>query len=524
MAVIQISKIQVRRGLQEDLPQLASGEFGWSVDTQRLWIGNGTLVEGAPQIGNTEILTAGRDILSVIKSYTFEGKQSGYISQTGPSRNVRVKRSLQDKFDDLINFRDFIEDQESYKNSEYDYTEALQRAIDQIFPQDYYNTVGVRRILYIPAGVWKISDTLTIPPYANIQGEGAKSTFIRQIGGDTSVVRLRSSRATVGGNIDVTTSAAPFQIIFKNLTFQTDLPNDIALLESCEDIYFEHVRFQGPLSNPVNNSDISGVKITDVVVPAKRITFTHCEFRSTSYGLKLMGDVSNVLVDDCRFDTLYTGISTAASQSDQMCPKGIKILGSLFDNIAFNAIKADGLSFITSSFNYFKTVGKSDGLVIDSGNVTSPVIVFSSTDNYSIGDMFDQSFLDNSVVSFADDRVTTLPTIATTFGSVQDYPGAFVSLSDDTQGNIGLILTETMNSTIMDYKIQRGDVYRIGTIRATHSAGTNVVFEDDYSESGDVQITLGYTGNASDRNVILTYSTTSVGSSAELKLTVRSFI
>jgi len=57
MAVIQISKIQVRRGYQEDIPQLASGELGWSIDERRLFIGNGTLTEGAPEIGITEILT-----------------------------------------------------------------------------------------------------------------------------------------------------------------------------------------------------------------------------------------------------------------------------------------------------------------------------------------------------------------------------------------------------------------------------------------------------------------------------------
>jgi hypothetical protein len=57
MAVIQISKIQVRRGLQENLPQLASGELGWSIDERRLYIGNGTLTEGAPEVGVTEILT-----------------------------------------------------------------------------------------------------------------------------------------------------------------------------------------------------------------------------------------------------------------------------------------------------------------------------------------------------------------------------------------------------------------------------------------------------------------------------------
>jgi hypothetical protein len=57
MAIVQISKIQQRRGLQQDLPQLASGELGWSIDARRLYIGNGTVEEGSPQEGRTEILT-----------------------------------------------------------------------------------------------------------------------------------------------------------------------------------------------------------------------------------------------------------------------------------------------------------------------------------------------------------------------------------------------------------------------------------------------------------------------------------
>ena len=58
MAVIQVSLIQVRSGLNEDLPSLATGEFGWSIDTQQLYIGNGTAAEGSPNPGGvTEILT-----------------------------------------------------------------------------------------------------------------------------------------------------------------------------------------------------------------------------------------------------------------------------------------------------------------------------------------------------------------------------------------------------------------------------------------------------------------------------------
>jgi hypothetical protein len=57
VAVIQISRIQHRRGLESDLPNLASAELGWSVDTRKLYIGNGTIEEGAPSLGRTEILT-----------------------------------------------------------------------------------------------------------------------------------------------------------------------------------------------------------------------------------------------------------------------------------------------------------------------------------------------------------------------------------------------------------------------------------------------------------------------------------
>lgn len=69
MAIVQISQIKHRRGLQENLPQLASAELGWSIDSRRLYIGNGTLAEGAPETGNTEILTEYSNIPGVT-SYT----------------------------------------------------------------------------------------------------------------------------------------------------------------------------------------------------------------------------------------------------------------------------------------------------------------------------------------------------------------------------------------------------------------------------------------------------------------------
>ena len=57
MAIIQNSKIKIRSGLQQNLPILSQGELGWAIDTQRLFIGNGSVSEGAPYTGNTEIIT-----------------------------------------------------------------------------------------------------------------------------------------------------------------------------------------------------------------------------------------------------------------------------------------------------------------------------------------------------------------------------------------------------------------------------------------------------------------------------------
>jgi Major tropism determinant N-terminal domain len=102
MAIVQISQIKHRRGVEENLPQLASAELGWAVDTQQLYIGNGTLAEGAPEVGNTRILTE-NDLPNVAYStaYTLTNNTSAnaniggdlYFANTTPS--VTVDYSVQ---------------------------------------------------------------------------------------------------------------------------------------------------------------------------------------------------------------------------------------------------------------------------------------------------------------------------------------------------------------------------------------------------------------------------------------------
>jgi fructosamine-3-kinase len=71
--IVQISRIQHRRGKRTDLPQLAAGELGWVIDEQRLFIGNGTVADGAPAVGNTEIVTSGSSAFTTALTHTYKG-------------------------------------------------------------------------------------------------------------------------------------------------------------------------------------------------------------------------------------------------------------------------------------------------------------------------------------------------------------------------------------------------------------------------------------------------------------------
>jgi len=67
MAILQISRIQLRRGLRADLGSstLSSAELGWAVDTRELYIGNGTLSEGSPLPGKSTRILTDLDLASI---------------------------------------------------------------------------------------------------------------------------------------------------------------------------------------------------------------------------------------------------------------------------------------------------------------------------------------------------------------------------------------------------------------------------------------------------------------------------
>ena len=194
MAVVQISRIQIRRGQAGQgtgLPQLASGEMAWAVDTQQLFIGNGSVSEGAPAVGNTRVLTI-NDLTSysgLLSSLQYTYQSNNATIQTGPSANLPTVRTFQQRLDDRINTTDFG----TVGDGVTDDTSALQRAIDQLFlnpsqPASTYSgsgefasgtvdAVSRRDILEIPAGIYYITNTLYIPSYTTLVGAGSDKTI-----------------------------------------------------------------------------------------------------------------------------------------------------------------------------------------------------------------------------------------------------------------------------------------------------------------------------------------------------------
>ena len=97
MPIVQISRIQHRRGKRTDLPQLAAGELGWVIDEQKLFIGNGTVADGAPAVGNTEIVTAGSSAFTTALNHTYHG----YLGSSTPVTTSQ-QRTLQQRLDEYV--------------------------------------------------------------------------------------------------------------------------------------------------------------------------------------------------------------------------------------------------------------------------------------------------------------------------------------------------------------------------------------------------------------------------------------
>jgi len=538
MAIVQISRIQQRRGLQQDLPQLASAEMGWSLDERRLYIGNGTLDEGAPTEGLTQILTTAHpeDIISVLPLYTFKGLSAGFTVETGPTVLEPVSRTLQDKLDDYVSVKDFG----AVGDGITDDTAAIQRALDRAFSTNQIVLqTNYHRTIYFPAGTYIVSETIDIPPYSRIQGEGKRTTSIHG-GMSAPIAQFADSFGQVGGYY-----GSPIDMIdpdiaeyhLSDISFahtSTEYNQSCLVIDGAWTATFNRCMFKGllretsgdhsgsySLTNPIydvnRGTNIAAVCINNFATNAavRNLIFNQCDFLDHNYGIEINNEVRGVTITSCYFDHLYHSI--IGGNNSSYIPYGVSIIDNYFRWSAAEAMYFDVLvNNVMSEANMIIAAGLGDWESETSVNnltglAQSPGITFNDNNNFSIADSFDRS--DADYVLFPNiqtngyecyivgqDRgiVSGKHTQGTGHSATLPITAVLVS------AGLKYIPPGYTNLTIM-YTINANGHQRIGILKVAR-VGATFTRDDEYTQTGNTGLAFGVNIITGD----IEYSATSI--------------
>jgi hypothetical protein len=486
MAVVSISRIQVRRGQENTgsgLPQLASGEFGWAVDTQSLYIGNGSVSEGAPYVGNTKLLSENDNLFEFAKTYQYK---TGTNMQTGDSPNNPVLRTLQQRLDDRVSIRSF-----GAPGDGTDQTAALQRAIDQLYLNASNKGQSQARVeLILEPGVYTITSTIYIPPFATIRGAGADKTIINannfvafQTVNETSTPGLYADDAVS------TTLNQARNISISGLTINST--NTAFSLVSCKDSTFTDIILSG---NYVlgGTGAINGIRMSSLstAVSSNNNLFDNVVVKNFQYAVRSDNDIKDNTWQNCTFDTLQQGfafgVDTILGTSGMLTgPINNTIINSKFDNIYEHAIQINSGTDNISKNNKFYSVGNTGGSELLASH---EIIKFDDIRNLSEGDWFKRSeelgyneLYKNGVVYHPEVQGPSITEFNTphklTIGS---SPNDFIKLFR--------LPAETNKAYEIDY------IYKSNIVSATRTGTMSIVvdpkndknnFSDEYNYTGD---------------------------------------
>lgn len=505
MAVVQISRIQQRRGKKNSatgFPQLASGEIGWAIDSQELYIGNGAVSEGAPYVGNTQILTEHVNILDFAEAYRYQ--RNNPIIQTGPTFLTPIQRTIQERLDDRVSVKAFG----AFGDGVTDDTEALQRAIDQLFLNDSTkDNFTSRVILYFEPGEYIISDELKIPPYTHLMGAGIESTVIHLVGTGASgaVMRMVDSLSTPGNYTafeSMTYSARPKLITIERMSIQTSLDDTIIRLDNTTDTVFDLVKFEGTFDNGgspvgINPGDdrfqtaIYSRSASGVHRP-ENVQFYSCVFYKTGFGFYSSSDHNNIGFLNCQFYQLYDAISAGGEVYGAV---NTKVNGCHFDLVDRYGLHIKLGFGNTSSNNKYMLVGNENE---GHANATYPIIRFDTVNDtkfqcsgQSINDFFERNFKlkDQTIFGlipfYPNIKTRGLVTDATNFvKDIETTPTVPVEFS-----RFSIHRSATY---IIDYVINKntiGNAIRSGTIHLTVDFPNNQYhIQDDYTYNGSTTV------------------------------------
>lgn len=393
MAVIQISKIQQRRGKEQEtgIPQLSSAELAWAVDTQKLYIGNGAVAEGAPYVGNTRILTEVDNLFELASDYQYK-KDDGNI-QTGLVANYPTLLTLQEKLDEIVTSLEY-----GIVPDGSDQADKLQNAIDNLFlnPSTKYTTES-RVTLNILPGTYEISKTIYIPSYCSIVGAGTDKTVFNFTGQSTPAFRFinDSSTSTVRSVLGSTTHTnQPKNCLMSGFTLNVEGSAATGFkLDAVRDSIFQNIKITGIYEEPGSNDSVAfDMYALSSIVTTESNLFQNITIDSMKYGVFSKYDIRNNSFNKCEFNNMFHGINFGfgadlASSGEEHGPRENQISNCRFVNIdRYGIIITNGHSNSSSS-NNFENVGNEGGG--NTNNQTS-IIYFISHGNTSNQDTFDR--------------------------------------------------------------------------------------------------------------------------------------
>jgi len=539
VAVVQISRIQNRRGLSTDLPQLAAGELGWVVDEQRLYIGNGTVADGAPAVGNTEIITSGSSSFTTALNYVYKG----YLGDSTPVQTGSTgdfTRTVQQRLDDYVSVKSFGALGDDSTND----TAAIQRAIDELYSDTDESDTRSHRKLYFPAGVYRTNDTITIPRYAHIVGEGPDKSVIRQSGGNGPVAVTEDLSGNTFDTGGISGSSFPTQIQISNITLKNAEAYGAISLDNATKVYFNNCKFHGTYASGGSdnaNSKAITVRSTDAL-KCSNIYFNQCQFTKFARLVDLSFDVTNVRFTDCDFSTSYYGAiigdqwdaSTTTGMS--IGPRDVHFNGNSWSTIGQQAIYVKPQQTVEAPSRNIISCGNwyADSVANNFQGINSlnevPVIQFDQDECSSVMDFFERTDQRNTDFSDSTDPSNTPPEVQGI--GLLTKPVRKLTLSDATGSDTdtGIYLPGFNDKGVrISYKINRGSTYRTGILTIS-SAGEYASYNDDYEESnGDAGITL--TAKTSDGDstagndtIRVQYQSTSTGSDATMEYQIKVFV
>lgn len=498
MAVVSISRIQIRRGRKNSdtgLPQLSSGEFGWAIDTQELFIGNGSVAEGSPYVGNTKILSEHDNIFEFATNYSYRG--SGNV-QTGRNENDPVRRSLQARLDDRVSIRSFgVTGDESTI-----VTQDLQRALDQLYLNTNKSSTRSRVELILEPGTYTIDGPLHVPPYATIRGAGAEKTVIKQ-NAQHPVFIMINSLSTPGNYLYSATDSQQNQsrhLTISDLTIESVSGTEIMKLQATRDSYFKNLRIRGTFTNGEYYNGFGDSSFTDIGilleslatdVTCQNIIFDNITIEGCGYAVRSKHDIKDNTWTNCKFIRCSYGFEFGEETLLGVSGQNFGPRNNIIEQCVFNDIDRHGI-FVTngsgnlSRDNKFYRTGNNAG---NDSNATYSVINFVSKGNSSDNDWFertealayDQQFINGTVYvpeveggNISNSSYTHVVNLST----VGEYQKLFRLPADSTK------------SFEVDYMYVSDavDAQRTGKLSIIVVPGTDTAFiTDDYDYIGDNQ-------------------------------------